>query len=43
VKKAWLLADSERKPLSMNATGKSLVIDVPSRAPDAVDTVIVIE
>ena len=43
VKKAWLLADSEKKPLTTAADGKSLVIDVPSDVPDKIDTVIAVE
>jgi len=43
VKKAWLLADPEKKPLTTTLASKALVIDVPAQAPDAIDTVIVVE
>jgi alpha-L-fucosidase len=43
VKKAWLLSDHEKKPLTTTAGAKALAIDVPAKAPDAVDSVIVLE
>jgi alpha-L-fucosidase len=43
VQKAWLLSDEDKKPLTTNGKGKTLVIDVPSQAPDKIDTVIVLE
>ena len=43
VKKAWLLADTARKPLRFDARERSLTIDVPAAAPDPRATVIAIE
>jgi len=43
VKKAWFLSDPEKKPLKTTIIPKFLVVDVPSQAPDAIDTVIVVE
>jgi alpha-L-fucosidase len=43
VKKAWLLTDAEKKPLGMSPGNKSLAIDVPTSAPDKIDSVIVLE
>ena len=43
VKKAWLLSDGEKKPLETKDGGKSLAINVPTEAPDAIDTVIALE
>jgi alpha-L-fucosidase len=43
LKKAWLLSDPDRKPLTTTKIPKFLVVDVPEKAPDAVDTVIVLE
>ena len=43
VKKAWLLSDPGKKPLAMKADGKSLAIEVPAKAPDVIDSVIVLE
>ncbi len=43
VKNAWLLSDPEKKPLTIAVGAKALVIDVPAKAPDAVDTVIAVE
>jgi alpha-L-fucosidase len=43
VKKAWLLSDPEKQPLSTTVGAKTLVIDVPAAAPDKVDTVVVLE
>ena len=42
-KRVSLLADAEKKPLTMTAEGGKLILDVPKAAPDAVDTVIVVE
>jgi alpha-L-fucosidase len=43
VKKAWMLSDSEKKPLTTRVSGKSVEIEVPSEAPDKIDTVVVVE
>ena len=43
MKNAWLLSDPEKKPLTIAVGAKALVIDVPAKAPDAVDTVIAVE
>jgi len=43
VKKAWLLSDADKAPLTVKADGGKLVIDVPAAAPDKIDTVIVLE
>ncbi|NLE43239.1 MAG: alpha-L-fucosidase [Chloroflexi bacterium] len=40
---AFLLADDKRTPLSVENRGVSVVISVPQRAPDPVDTVIVLK
>ncbi len=43
VKKAWLLSDCEKKPLTTTVGSNGLVIEVPAKAPDAADTVIAIK
>jgi hypothetical protein len=43
VKKAWLLSDTEKKPLGLTLGNNSLAIDVPAAAPDKIDSVIVLE
>ena len=43
VKKAWLLADAEKKPLTTKSENGNLIIDVPKKTPDAADTVIALE
>ena len=43
VQKAWLLGDAKNKLLSSHASGETLMIALPEQAPDATDTVIVLE
>jgi len=43
VKKAYLLADGKRTALPTRRTDAGTVIDVPAAAPDAIDTVVVLE
>jgi alpha-L-fucosidase len=43
VTKAWLLADSQKAPLTTSVNGKAIEIAVPSQAPSTIDTVIVVE
>jgi len=43
VKKVYLLADKNKSPLSVKSETDKVVIDVPEKAPDAIDTVIVLE
>ncbi len=43
VKRIHLLADPNRGELEFNQEGKDVVINVPDKAPDSVDTVVVLE
>jgi hypothetical protein len=43
VKGAWLLSDSAKKQLTTSIGSNPFVIDVPATAPDAIDSVIVLE
>jgi len=43
VKTAWLLADADKKPLTLKNDSKSLVIALPASPPDKIDSVIVVE
>ena len=42
-KKVYLLADSEKRALTFKSSGDALVISVPSQAPSALDSVVVLE
>lgn len=43
VKYAFLLADADRRPLGVSRNGNLLVIRIPRRAPDAVNSVVVLD
>ena len=43
VKYAFLLADADRRPLDVSRNENLLVIHVPRRAPDAVNSVVVLD
>jgi alpha-L-fucosidase len=43
VKKAYLLADKSKSTLKTEATGKGVVVSVPSEAPDAICSVVVLK
>ena len=43
VKRAYLLADERRKPLSATDVGQGTSINLPRTAPDAIDSVVVID
>ena len=43
VAKAYLLADAQRKALTVNQEEGNLLIDVPAKAPDKCDSVVVLE
>ena len=43
VRKAWLLADKGRASLKVSRTDEGPVVDLPAKAPDAIDTVVVLE
>ncbi len=43
VKKAYLLADAGKKSLEVTAAEGNVVVSVPAKAPDAIDTVVVLE
>jgi alpha-L-fucosidase len=43
IKKAWLLTDKQRKPLSASADLQGQMITVPAQAPDAIASVIIVQ
>ena len=43
VKRVYLLADPSHGELEFNQEGKDVVISVPDKAPDPIDTVVVFE
>lgn len=42
VAKAWLLSDPDRKELAVTATSDAKVVSVPAKAPDQIDSVVVL-
>ena len=43
LKKAYLLADAERAPLRVEMYRRSVMVHVPEKAPDAIDSIVVLE
>ena len=43
VKKAYLLADAKHSSLKLKQTGDKVTVTLPAKAPDAIDSVLVLE